>query len=242
MARRISRRPRVVWLPMDRSNRLGAAGDASIGTQHSFMGASLNVPGGTGSTVTETFAVVADNPTDIALTGGINTLSDVEQSSYRLRRIVGKIFVHCFQIDDQILPLSVIVTIGFIILRVNPQGAPLARAIDPGGYSTVSLDNNPDPWIWRRSWRLGNGPLALSTTGAAFWPETNASLSSALDGPHIDAKTARIVGPEERLFMVATGTGIEGNSQGVLQVDIVTDLRVLASMRNNVGNRRNASR
>lgn len=64
-----------------------------------------------------------------------------------------------------------------------------------------------------------------------------------MEGPHVDAKTARIVGPDQRLFLVVTNT-IQGGSAagGVSSCEVITDLRVLASMRSSQGNRRNASR
>lgn len=238
------RKPRVVWLPIDRSNRLGVSGDATAPTATSLGVVSLTVPGGTGNSTTAIVGVVADSPLQIALTGALNSLADVESSGYRLRRIVGKIFCDTIQDDEAGRPISVIVTVGFIILRCHSDGTPLGifGGLGQEGYAATTLENISDPWIWRRSWRLGNVPLAGSTPGAAIWPETNATAAGTFDGPHIDAKTARIVGPEERLFMVATGTGVEGNSQFQASATIITDLRVLASMRSNVGNRRNASR
>lgn len=247
MARRFARRPRVVWLPVDRSNRLGVSGDASVGTQTALFGASTAVPTGLGESHTEVFAVVADNPTDIALTGGINTLSDVEQSSYRLRRIVGKLWCGLAQQAGDEFVNDLVATAGFIILRVGPNGQPLATLNAAGAfesYNAQAIDQVMDPWIWRRSWRLGNIPQASVAPGAVIYPESNATLGSAPDGPHIDQKTARIVGAEERLFLVLSLTVSDGPLQTQVQQAVrwVGDFRVLASMRSNVGNRRNASR
>lgn len=236
------KRPRVVWLPADRSNRLGVGADATIGTQPSIFEFRLTV-GNDGSPVVGAIPLVADNPTNIALAGGINTLADVESSAYRLRRIVGKIFVSARQASDPLLWSHAYITCGIIVLRVNDQGDPLQNL---GFYDPAALDGVGDPWIWRRTYAIGNNAATLARGDIdAFWPETNITAGSAPDGPHVDQKTARVISSEERLFLVVGG--IAEKPQGVQEalgsvVVITGELRVLASMRSSQGNRRNASR
>jgi len=258
MARR-TKRPAVVWLPMDLSNRLGQAADtdASDGNQNGFGIIGLDVPGfdettgNNGNTLC--IPVVLDKPKGIANT--LNTessLSDITGSAYRLRRIVGKIYVETFQVDpatDE--PTAFIITAGFIILRVDENGVPTQ---DAGGgnsdsYNPVSLSSTADPWIWRRSWRVSNNFVNLSGNPPLVTtaPSNTFQYSGGnLDGPHVDAKTARVVSDEERLFLVVNGFALDGDGAqsptAVARVVIITDLRVLASMRRMSGNRRNASR
>lgn len=247
MAKR--RGPRVVWLPPDREHRINATGAATSGRQNAGFTISLDVPtADIPDGITAAIAVVADNPTNPALTGGVNTLSDLESSGYRLRRIVGKIVVGAAQVPEDALWKHVQVTCGFIILRVGADGLPLTFTNTPDAYSAASIENTADPWIWRRSYWLGNN-AAIAAAGPAgqqfsFWPENNLTAGSALDGPHIDQKTARVVGPEERLYLVVTGVGLDSIQQQTLvnSVSIKGEVRVLASMRTSSGNRRNASR
>lgn len=246
------KKPRVVWLPQDRNNRLGTAPvAASSGTSNSFLISQNQATGPIGNTVTEVFPVVGDSPSNLGFAGSaVESLADVTQSGYRLRRIVGKIFVLASQdanaVLDDVVPVTQMVTVGFIILRVNPvDGLPLQNA---AFYDAVSLDNNADPWIWRRTWIVSDvDSFDALGAGAASrqigrGERNNILAGSVMDGPHVDAKTARIVSVEERLVMVVTRTALDGNAQGLFTSTVIADLRILASMRSSQGNRRNASR
>lgn len=253
MARRIRRRPRVVWLPPAPDFALGTGGVATTQDQSGFKIFVLNLTGAVGATITGICPVVADKASiavgsPIAGTTFNPSLSDMFNSGYRLRRVVGKIFA---QHDQPQAPatnsnISSIATAGLIVLRVNEDsGAPLATA-NPFAYNPQLIKQWSDPWIWRRSWILGDVNAAVSSTGIynATWPETNSAYGSVADGPHVDAKTARIIGPEERLFLVVSATthAINGTGAAGGNVIITADLRALGSMRTSVGNRRNASR
>lgn len=251
--RRTRRKARVVWLPADINNRLGkaplpadnAATDSSIIIKV-FTANPLGDP-----PTNEEIPIVLDQQagtigsTQAALTD--KTLADVEQSGYRLRRIVGKLFFSADQDTGAALgdPVTWIVTAGFIIRRVAADGSSVASIASGASgllLSTQTLDNLADPWIWRRSWILSNaaGPSLDHTN---FPNVNNIQTGSALDGPHVDQKTARVVGPEERLFLSVTVAGINGNAEaGPGAILLVGDLRVLASMRSSVGNRRNSTR
>lgn len=235
------RRPRVVWLPLSTQLRVnGVSGALDPGAFRFIVDVpTFAIPAG----VTGICPVVQDEPLNLAFGGPIASLSDKENSGYRLRRIVGKVTVSANQIVESNTWTKAIVTAGLIVLRCAPNGQPLVSSID--SYSVQSLDNNADPWIWRRSWFLGNNANALAGgAGGAFWPETNITNGSAVDGPHVDQKTARLIQTEERLFLVVTGVGIDGNPiiSTPNGVNVIGEFRVLASMRTSSGNRRNASR
>lgn len=182
-----------------------------------------------------------------------NTLADIEQSGYRLRRIVGKFWCFADQLSDPNAAAVVVVTAGFIILRTLDQtGLPLNTNVQD--YQTSSILNTQDPWIWRRSWILTKNSSPFNNFAAPFpqaggnmvtFANSNVSVGGNADGPHIDQKTARVIGPEERLFLVVTTTAVVAATDaqaGPLLLDYVYDVRILASMRSNVGNRGNASR
>lgn len=244
MARR-TRRPKVVWLPIDIDNRLATApAPATVGTDNALNIQGLPVPGGIGNTTVDVIPVVRDNPQNLA--GGGQTLSDYEGSAYRLRRIVGKVFVSTAQDQQEIIdtaPSIFAVTCGFIVLKCDDGGVPLAAFPN---YNVQALDAIRDPWIWRRTWIIknigtGDRDVQITNTGLSF-PTNNCGYGSVMDGPHVDAKTARVVSDEERLFFVTSVTALNGALLTQSTVFIFTDLRVLVSMKPSSGNRRNASR
>jgi len=241
------RKQGVVWLPLDTSNRLGTDEVGALGSDPSALILSQDVPPFSipvDPTVTLQ-AVVKDQPQGVGSTE-TSSLSDLEGSAYRLRRIVGKIFIQLRQFAGEggNAPKQVFTTVGFMILRVNESGDPLS-ALTPEQYDVNALDGVRDPWIWRRSWMLGNNGQTDDVPApdiAPVFPGSNVHYGSALDGPHIDAKTARVVSDEERLFLVWSSIALDGAAQETNQLILVADLRVLATMRKQSGNRRNASR
>lgn len=248
MARR-TRRPTVVWLPLDITNRIQEPAAANSGLANAGFQIGLNATGGANSGInTQVWPIVKDEPQNIA--GLTETLSDLEGSAYRLRRIVGKIFVQPPQTTSANANdvTSWMVTVGFIILRVDNTGAILAPLPQ---YAVNIMDATRDPWIWRRSWCVSNQVAinqlntAVPDTKQLIFPSSNVNGygGGVADGPHVDAKTARLVSDEERLFGVISAIGLDGNTQGDDQViGMFGELRILASMRKQSGNRRNASR
>lgn len=229
------KRAGVVWLPNDGGNVLLAG-------QSVFKDFVLQV-GGAGEDINIAIPLTFDAPLDAVG----DSLADFEGSSYRLRRIVGKCFASVEQDAEPAAgaPGAAIFTAGFIVLRVDGTGAPLAGASGLT-YSPQLLDSERDPWIWRRTWILANNQVGLaggSNNQVANWPRNTAQYGSVADGPHIDAKTARVVKDEERLFFCAAGIGMNGSVEaGTLPLRVTLDYRLLASMYKQSGNRRNASR
>lgn len=239
------RKPRVVWLPNDPFFSVDAAGLA----HSTLMSAQDTVSGALGDTNTIVAPVVRDTTIN-PLTPG-STLADINSSGYRLRRIVGKFWCYFTNTNNQDtpgFPEEVIVTAGFIILRVDDAGLPLNQA-NIASYSTQIIENNEAPWIWRRSWLLKDGPANVEVNaGVPFLvqpvgPGGVGALGGNADGPHIDQKTARIVGQDERLMLVVTSTNMRSGDQQLARgISYNWEVRVLASMRTTSGNRRNASR
>lgn len=239
--------PKVVWLPQTNANSVGSPTNVTSSLQTFVLGVA-------GSAVSPGVFSVGEIPLTIDAEGqdpigvGDVSLSDMFNSGYRLRRIVGKIFATVDQTNSD-GPSAVVFTAGIIVRRVDPSTG-ISLALTAGIAENIApseIRNAADPWVWRRSWLLVN---VLATNPAlGFVAAGNISnygnrSGSALDGPHVDQKTARIVGPEERLFLSVSATTLDlaTDEQDLLNIHIVTDLRCLASMRTSVGNRRNASR
>lgn len=185
----------------------------------------------------------------IVLASGIPSLADWEQSSWRLRRIVGKLFVG--NASDQSSNPCAFIVAGFIVLKVNADDGTPLKAPDVTSYDPATVGSNRDPWIWRRSWLIGNGQTIQAGAGSGQLVEShglrglpahNVQYGSVLDGPHVDAKTNRIIGPEERLFLCLSIQGICITAeQNQVQCYWLLDYRLLGSTMK-ATNRRNASR
>lgn len=240
------RRPRVVWLPPDANNRIGA-NPATTGSQAGAFDFFIDIlgPGSVaGDHAAGLVPINADIPTAEFQTGGlaVTSLADIESSGYRLRRVVGKLWVSLFQNATAIGDIpQVMVTAGLIVLRVDQAGIPLAVAATTQQYSPANINSWADPWMWRRSWMLSNFAEATAV-GLPLFPDTNTNAPGTFDGPHVDAKVARRIGPEERLFLVADAMVVKAGDGGSAHVSIQGDLRCVASVLNMAGNRRNASR
>jgi len=245
MARR--RSPKVVWLPPTNANSLGT-------NTTGYQIFSVDAAGGTGSFAVGEIPLTIDSQSDPL--AAESSLSDVEDSGYRLRRVVGKIFISAVQNSDPavtpLIPSRFLVTAGLIVRRSDDTTGKSLAALtaDAELLGPGEIRNYGDPWIWRRSWILYNLgiPRADNQIFNDQGPTNNYTFGSGgiQDGPHVDAKTARIVGPEERLFLDVSSTVLvqSADNQGgeFSPITVVTDLRILASMRTTVGNRRNASR
>lgn len=230
------RKPRVVWLPPTNANSIGDLDDV-------FQVISLDLtpgPGGQGTFVVGELPLTIDGDQDpLSIT---SSLADIENAGYRLRRIVGKIWVKSNLLD--VVPLGaadeLAVTAGIIVRRIDPATGTSLASLDVTGdaQNPGAIRNSMDPWIWRRSWLLFH-----DETSGAFNIDNFTFASNTTTGCGVDQKTARIVGPEERLFLNVSVTALSSASEGITNVTrVTTDLRVLASMRANSGNRRNASR
>jgi len=232
-------KPRVVWLPNTNANSIG---QVPASTAQEFV---IEPSGARGDFAVAEIPITIDSDQDPIGAADVS-LADIFSSGYRLRRIVGKVFISCTQVAED-SPIILLVTAGFIIRRADNTGTSLAlQAGNATNLSPGDIENSSDPWIWRRAWLVRNN---LATTASLLYvntPTNNMSpgYGSAVDGPHVDVKTGRIVSQEERLFLDVSAMIIVagGDPQIATQVRCLTDVRALASMRTSIGNRRNASR
>lgn len=236
-------KPKVVWLPNTNANSLGAIPSSTA--QHFFV----DVAGLQGDFSVGEIPLVIDSMQDPIGAEDVS-LADIFDSGYRLRRIVGKVWIACQQQVENTAS-TFIATAGIIVRRADNTGTSLALQVGNAfNIAPSETENASDPWVWRRAWILRNN---LATNGASLlryanFPANNASpgYGSAVDGPHVDVKTGRIISQEERLFLDVSITVLQADAQVDPQIqtsfDVVADLRCLATMRSSVGNRRNASR
>jgi len=256
MARRFARRrkPLVQWLPV-----FGTGGsensEAAIGIQSEIQLATSNDETRIDA-VGLTFDYTDSAETAQAAGDDNRTLRDlVSGSAYRLRRIVGKIYASWYNNSGDGIanrPDVIDYAAGFIVVRTDDNGNP---STDFEEVHPLSQDSADDPWIWRRRWFLRTlaegdtpGGVPAKTWGSGF-PRSTAEYHSVADGPHIDQKTARVVGRQERLFFVQaarTVAAFPGSTAGFSAPGgLVTylDYRLLGSLFSTTpGNRRNASR
>ena len=145
------------------------------------------------------------------------------------------------------------VALGFIVCKTYDDGAPLT---DFNEVNPLSQDSMEDPWIWRRRWLLNPqqgllpGVTNIAGTNAPYtWqaPASTMGYGSVLDGPHIDAKTARVIHRQERLFGVLAARRYYNDVTPTNELDqsvvMLLDYRLLGSLRGQAyGNRGNTSR
>lgn len=239
--RKFRKRARTVWLPNE-------SGD----TDHNYRDFSLDVPLLPSATSTVIAALTVDYPPEAVQNAGPQppTVADYVLNGYRLERFVGKVFLGMAQLigADQpaqnYYPTSALVGAGLIVLRVDEgTGSPL-RVATPNEYSPLVDDNERDPWIWRRTWVLANDlgqPNAPAADALAQAPRSNMDYGSVMDGPHIDTSSKRFIGPEERLFFVASATNIGNAADSIGAIRGILDYRILV-VPHRASNRGNASR
>lgn len=232
-------RRKFTWFPV-------IGGDTEDGDGIELSTATRTVPvTESGSVQTDVIPLIPDEPSEVPAQG--DHLVDYIGTSWFIKRLVGKLHLAYGQHGGAaaipgnfLIPPAVIVTAGFFVARVDASetSVPIGDNNNLNSdYSPLALATQREPWIWRRSWCLGNN-IATVTGGIApplgmFYPATNASRS-VLDGPHIDAKTARRSQNDERLwFAISTWMiptqGVQVENTGTLLYTL--DLRVLGGIR-----------
>lgn len=242
--RRRSNKPKVVWLPPTAENSVDPVGNSTW----QLINFAINV-GAAGDFAAAEIPVVLDGTQSDPL-NPTSSLADIQDSGYRLRRIVGKLYLFIAQTATPPTTGLFGVSAGFMVRRTNessgvPQsantGASMANSIGPQNIHPALIGQSMDPWIWRRTWLMANNGPAGTTYGDIPGQNFGGQYPGPLEGPHIDQKTARIIGQEERLFLDIGITNIFGTDVTTSLVGLL-EVRVLASMRTTIGNRRNASR
>jgi len=171
-----------------------------------------------GTTTIQIQDLVMDRPSDDILNQlgtGVATMGMVNNNDYFIKRIVGKWLLAIQQNNDGAAngrAGSALVTAGMFVARAGDEddgaGAEnfpiqaFAAAGAINNYSPLRPENIREPWIWRRTWLLGNRAQEPAANPGFHFPESNTEYGSIQDGAHVDAKTARRVRDGERLFGV----------------------------------------
>lgn len=204
---------------------------------HSYRDIAFTVPAD-GTTALQIVDLVEDTASEdtVGQPIAVTTAND-----YFIKRIVGKLFLGLNQGTDN-GPRNVICGAGFFVARAGDsddaagaQNLPIGDAADHvNNYSPLRLENIREPWIWRRTWVFGNAAStsALAPT-APIYPKTTAEYGSVLDGPHVDAKTARRIRDGERLFLVVAARTFRPNFSELSSGSIsgIAEYRVLGAPR-----------
>lgn len=224
MAKFRRRRKRYIWLP-----QLGfqPTNDDSLDSVIIPLTTPTIPADGTPSDVTIA-PLIPDLPLEQVLSTD-NQLGDYVGNEYILKRIVGRYFCSAGTVSSAgtaNLPVCIAWTLGFFIARADgsgnvTSGLPVgtATAADRArNYGPINPQTTREPWIWRRTWLVS--PIWQDATthvrvygnaagnGTMWFPNNNLDGSVA-EGSHIDAKTARRVSQDDRLWLALQGQAIE---------------------------------
>lgn len=230
MRRRRRRGPRPLWFPPLGTN-------FTIGDDTTRFGGStffLEVPNNGAIGFIE-FPLTFDFGQERVLSFANNTtptetLSSLMASTWRLRRIVGDVFATYApggadaHDPSGVTPPGCIFTAGFMVRNIDETGLPPSGNVD-----ALNGDDYDDPWIWRRSWLLGqavdatryvtltsadnpftaqrikpfSGNVYAAETQYPFlqFPTTNVAYGYKDGGSRVDQRTNRLIGPEQRLMI-----------------------------------------
>lgn len=236
---RRKRTRKYTWMPI--LGGLGTPAGAS-GENTSFFADEL-VPFANGTVAQYVTPIVPDETEqpDPALAGSQSLRDLTEGQDWFLKRIVGKLQIACSQSGADAFPTAwpnVIVGAAFFVARANDDN-PNELDMTSDEVDPLNAFNTRQPWIWRRTWILSNlGQASGGATNVHYGPMDNSQFGSALDGPHIDAKTARRIRKEERLWFTISAIGFDRAPGAPVTVEFeyttvsfTLDYRILGQMR-----------
>lgn len=172
--RRTRRRAKYTWLPTIGTASFNQEEPSDNSSGRAFV---VGVPQDGSSNVIIS-ALTFDEPNEGEL-AATTPLATVLGNEYFIKRIVGKMFAGLrgqgAPLNDPSEVAACLFGAGFFIARANDtdQGAsqPIGSASlseRQENYSPLSEDTIREPWIWRRTWILGNPALRGLQEGLAF--------------------------------------------------------------------------
>lgn len=209
-----------------------------------------------GSAATIVQQLTADEPLEDASSYALTDI--VGSTEYALRRIVGKLSLAWAELSGEGVvlgaPYIAKIAAGLLIARADDQdsryplgcpGVSFGSTGDPdafNSFSPLALRTMREPWIWRRTWLLGNpvydgGPTPAPYTNGRnlIVPSSNLWCGSVLDGPHIDAKTKRRCRQDERLFFAISAANWPFEDSPQVERSLVfswdLDVRIFGALR-----------
>lgn len=158
------------------------------------------------------------------------TLADFLGSEYIVERILGTLFVARRTASAIGRVPAIKVTAGIFVARQEDSThAAAAEGALPIGtqtaaearenYSPMTNSTIREPWMWRRSWILGNTGLQANNDQTVFvntqsvhnFPPTNVGYLGMLTGPYVDVKSRRHVRQDDRLYFVIAARNLTDN-------------------------------
>lgn len=258
------RRARVTWLP-----NLGTLGIDP--EDNSPVRTFAIIATGDGKANAAIIPLTFDSPVETDGALATDPLVNFVGSEYLLRRIVGKVYASVSQQvnteQNQAASIdfdAVLFTCGFFVARANDIGSPpigtdlpVGAGITVGQTINLYSPDHPDvirePWIWRRTWILGNqakkflpviaaNPTIFSDLPLTMFPTNNAEYGSVHDGPHIDAKTRRRISSDDRLWFAIAARQLDSRNGANLiptldlirtncEIQGILDYRLVGSIR-----------
>lgn len=221
MGRARKRRFRGVWFP-----NLGTAGPgADIDDDDVGLFIQFTLPtvaqGATFPSQTFVTPLTFDLIDEEQAVEGADYLSDLIGSEYVLRRIVGDCFVsRDITFNSGASAAAVLVRAGFFVARqadsTQGENLPIGANTDAElreNYSPSNVATIREPWIWRKTWILGNNGRTPAggdpvIDGLNRHPATNTQYNGAMSNSRIDAKTLRRVGQDDRLWFAITARAV----------------------------------
>jgi len=246
------RRTRGTWLPTFGTNLEQPNETSAIITGLDFEDSvSIDIEGPTLGC--QIFPLTTDYPAeDNANLDPASPMSNFIANEYVLRRIVGKIFAKFNNSPSggSTNPVwdKVLCGAGFFVARADGAGSA------QGGQAPIGTDNavqawnsqyNPlhastmrEPWIWRRTWILQDPLGSDLTDGTWGFPRCIGGYgqASSLDSGHVDAKTIRRVGNDDRLWFawasIPWPLTIDGEEAiDTASIEVHLDYRLFGSLR-----------
>jgi len=176
---------------------------------------------------------------------GDTTLADFLGSEYIVQRILGTLFVARQTNTASNRTSAVKVTAGIFVARQEdsthadavegalPIGSETASEAREN-YSPMTNSTIREPWMWRRSWLLGNQGVAASNSQNVFqnnqtlenFPATNVGYLGMMTGPYVDCKSKRHVRQDERLYFVIAGRNLQSPFVAPFDETITTTVNV----------------
>jgi len=143
-------------------------------------------------------------------------------NSYLIKRIIGSLFVGATRDTTALGVTGVLAFAGIFVERVSKDG----QILNAPAWDGLNDDSAQKSWMWRRTWQLGSWNRA---PGQWFdFPSSNASYGSMREGTHVDVKSKRRVGYEERLWLGVGARVFAGES--TVEVIFTPNLRMFALM------------
>jgi len=235
------RKTRYTWMPA-LGGTVNSGESAKGNTGFGFLQTIANDATAFNSTV---ISLVPDETflPDQANTNQVSLRDFTEGQDWLLKRIVGKCVVGVERTRQVVTETTswanVTCCAAFFVARAQDDNQELPDlTIDE--YDPLESQNVRQPWIWRRTWVLSDGGVADNTRTnllPAFFSD-NIQYTNAMDGPHIDAKTARRIRREERLWFVFsavpfTHAADDGGavSASTMRLSVNVDYRILGTLR-----------